>query len=446
MILSSYKKDKLVATFSFAAVFIFSWICGAIALLSFLFGTASNFIFDYFRSDPRKLVETNKAEKNAQLLDVVKNATRVIMCKSAKLEHKFQINLDARVDDARKLNERLFFWKVLIHDEAICNVPVFMTLASMPFIRNASSPEEALDTGFGILVALLALDECHKSLIRLKFSSEKKTQADEAWLAIEQMVKKEKGNLPIPTSTKDAISTCDDPDVENLISIRSLNVQRDKIGLANVTFHYPLSHHGTSSVLNSINMFFCESKIHALTGESGSGKSTALKILIGLMQPTRGHVHLGKIKTIAYVAQDQHLFARSIRDNISYGGDPDLRNNDELLWEGLRKVHLDLWARDFEFGLDTQLHTGENEVSGGQLQRLLLAHLFVTGSDADLVVLDECLSAVDPSTREIIIDELALFLKGKTCVMITHHSELMRICDIEMEMPSDAMLRVASGY
>uniref|UniRef100_A0A7S2HZM2 ABC transporter domain-containing protein n=1 Tax=Helicotheca tamesis TaxID=374047 RepID=A0A7S2HZM2_9STRA len=445
--------DTLVVAISFVLTFVFTWVGGLVATVSLLLATVIEHFFKFLRKDSIFAVEANKREKNARLLDVVKNGVRMKMMKMKESEHQALDNLHSQANDARKHDARLFFWENLICDEIINNVPLVTAVASLPLIRNADSVEEAADIGFGILVAMLLLDECHKSLLKLKFTAEKKDRAREAMTAIERHIgeqerrsfaesllksrEKYKNKLG-PENDLDEIECAPD----NLASKETTisDVEAPYIGLSDVTFQYPSADERVSSdVISNFSMQFLKGQVHALTGESGSGKSTALKLLVGLLgPPDHGQVNLGGIKNIAYVAQDQHLFARSIRENISYGAiDSSLCNDDERLWQGLRKAKLDSWVHSLEFGLDTVLDSGESEVSGGQLQRLLLAHLFLTGYDAELVILDECLSAVDHLTRDALINELGSFLKGKTCIMITHHSELMKICDDEFEMPKD---------
>jgi ATP-binding cassette subfamily C protein CydC len=170
-------------------------------------------------------------------------------------------------------------------------------------------------------------------------------------------------------------------------------------------------------------------KIHALVGESGSGKSTVLKILVGLVTPDSGSLSAWKDMKIAYVSQEQKLFARTIRKNVTHSVTPEMYS-DEDVWSALAQAEIRDWVATLPYGLDTVLEDGEKTVSGGQLQRLHLAHLFCTCKDADFVILDEALSAVDEKNREILTERLQEFLRGKTAVVVTHHSEILRICDI----------------
>ena len=131
---------------------------------------------------------------------------------------------------------------------------------------------------------------------------------------------------------------------------------------------------------------------------------------------------------IAYVSQEQKLFARTIRENVTHSVISEMYS-DEDIWSALAQAEIKDWVATLPLGLDTVLDDGERTVSGGQLQRLRLAHLFCTCKDADFVILDEVLSAVDENNREILIRRLQEFLNGKTAVVVTHHSEVLRICD-----------------
>ena len=178
---------------------------------------------------------------------------------------------------------------------------------------------------------------------------------------------------------------------------------------------------------------FQRGKIHALVGESGSGKSTALKIIADLVRPDHGTIGYWKGMKVAYVSQDQKLFARTVRENVTYGAN-EVPVKEAHIWNALETANIAEWVKSLPDGLDEVLVNGEAVVSGGQLQRLNLAHLFCTCPDADLVILDEVLSALDQMSRGFLLERLQTFLEGKTAIITTHHSEMVRICDVVHEM------------
>ena len=157
------------------------------------------------------------------------------------------------------------------------------------------------------------------------------------------------------------------------------------------------------------------------------GKTTALKVIADLVRPSSGRMTYWQGLQLAYVSQDEKIFSRTIRENVSYGAPGSV--SDTAVWEALRKANLREFVESLPRGLDEELLDGELCLSGGQLQRLNLAHLFCACKDADLVILDEVLSALDPDTREYLLDELKIFLQNKTAILITHHTEMIRICD-----------------
>jgi ABC-type nitrate/sulfonate/bicarbonate transport system ATPase subunit len=212
------------------------------------------------------------------------------------------------------------------------------------------------------------------------------------------------------------------------------SMKGEKFGEGVCLDHVVLKYPGRElAVLNQYSQLFAKGKVHALIGESGCGKSTILKLLSQLMDPDSGSVRFWEGIRIAYVSQDQKIFSRTIRENVTHSTDP-TKFADEDVWEALREAEIIDWVRSLPNGPDTLLEGGESMISGGQLQRLHLAHLFCTCQDADLVMLDEVLSAVDQANRGILITRLQRFLKGKTAVIITHHSEMLRICDTIHEM------------
>ena len=160
-----------------------------------------------------------------------------------------------------------------------------------------------------------------------------------------------------------------------------------------------------------------------------------MKLVAGLISPTQGLLSHWDDMEIAYVSQDQNLFSRTIRENVTYGAKQNCHKmTDDDIWQALERAQIANFVRALPNGLDEELTEGESMVSGGQLQRLHLAHLFCVWQSADLVLLDECLSALDETTRNVMIDELASFLEGKTAIVITHHSEMLRMCQNVVDM------------
>lgn len=181
------------------------------------------------------------------------------------------------------------------------------------------------------------------------------------------------------------------------------------------------------AVFSGLNLKIKQGEILGITGRTGSGKSTLAQILAGVYDAPEGTVFYDGIpqeklkrqahrKGIAYVPQDVFLFSESVAENIAFGSEV------EVSREEIEKA---AWAaglqNDMAFlpnGLDTMLGERGVTLSGGQKQRVSVARALV--KNAELYILDDCISAVDAETEKHIIQQLFEKLKGKTAIIISH--------------------------
>ena len=186
------------------------------------------------------------------------------------------------------------------------------------------------------------------------------------------------------------------------------------------------------NALNDIVLEINKGDFIGVVGKTGSGKSTLLQMMTRQIVPQNGIIRIDGVNLndiqlsdyrnhIAYVPQDVFLFSESIRDNILFGL-ADAQTSPEKIEEKLNEVlklsHLNEDVSLFENGLNTIIGERGVSLSGGQKQRLSLARALMR--DADILVLDDCLSAVDAHTEKIIVDHLRNYAKGKTVIMSTH--------------------------
>eukprot|EP00549_Striatella_unipunctata_P020131 CAMPEP_0118674710 /NCGR_PEP_ID=MMETSP0800-20121206/1038_1 /TAXON_ID=210618 ORGANISM="Striatella unipunctata, Strain CCMP2910" /NCGR_SAMPLE_ID=MMETSP0800 /ASSEMBLY_ACC=CAM_ASM_000638 /LENGTH=369 /DNA_ID=CAMNT_0006569933 /DNA_START=297 /DNA_END=1406 /DNA_ORIENTATION=- len=306
-------------------------------------------------------------------------------------------------------------------------------LVGWRIVNNIDSIAEGIDAGFSVVVAIYLFDEVLKALISLNYLQDRKDEATEALEAINTFIEQ----IP-PSGSKteqkkehhmEDVSNVTEQDPEQpgdystSFEIIEESSATDNLTLKNISLSYKPRN---NPVLERHSISFERFKIHGLIGESGCGKSTVLKIVAGLLTPDEGTMHVWKGVKFAYVGQDEKVFARSIRENVTYSK---FKFTDDEAWEALRLANIDSWVMSLPEKLDTVLTEAEKAVSGGQLQRLLLAHFFCTCRHADFVLLDESLSALDKHSREILIDNLGECLRGKTAIIVTHQSEFLRICD-----------------
>jgi ABC-type multidrug transport system fused ATPase/permease subunit len=162
-------------------------------------------------------------------------------------------------------------------------------------------------------------------------------------------------------------------------------------------------------------------------GRSGSGKTTALNVLLGFLPPTSGEVRVDGIDLrsclrswrdrLAYVPQDVVVLDASVADNVALGVPPDEIDRDRVR-DVLRSVQLDGFVATLPDGIDSEVGEGGSRMSGGQRQRLGLARALYQG--AEVLVLDEATSALDATTESFILDLLDALAGDLTIVAVAH--------------------------
>ena len=178
-------------------------------------------------------------------------------------------------------------------------------------------------------------------------------------------------------------------------------------------------------------------EIVALTGESGCGKSTSLKLLMGIYTPDSGRVFIrekgGETEAMsakwrrlfAYVPQGNVLMRGTIREAITFG-DPLRKDNDNAIHEALSIACAEDFVSELEEGIDTLLGERGAGLSEGQLQRLALARAVF--SQSPVLLLDEATSALDTDTEKRLLENLR-GMTDRTVVIITHRPAALAICD-----------------
>lgn len=209
------------------------------------------------------------------------------------------------------------------------------------------------------------------------------------------------------------------------------NMSQDGIVLEDVSFSYE----GRKEVLHHVNIKIEKSKITALVGLSGCGKSTVASMLMKFIYPSSGAVYLnGKDyacmnrkeigEYIVMVPQTVNLFSDTIRNNLLLANPS---ATDEKLWQVLREVSLDKHIRRMSEGLDTMVSESGSNLSGGQKQMMGIARALLT--DAEYIIFDEATSAVDPESEKIIWQCIEKLSKKRTLIIISHRLSAIRHAD-----------------
>ncbi len=204
------------------------------------------------------------------------------------------------------------------------------------------------------------------------------------------------------------------------------------IGIKDVAFSYD----GREKVLDGVDITVERGKTAALVGESGGGKSTVVKLLLGLYQPSGGTIQvLGKPLhaytpdelrgNIAYVPQDAYLFATSIRENIRYGR---LGASDDEVVEAARRAYAHEFIMSFPDGYDTLVGERGESLSGGQRQRIAIARAFIR--NAPILLLDEATSALDSESEQLVQRGIEALMGGRTTLVVAHRLSTIEKADI----------------
>ena len=181
-------------------------------------------------------------------------------------------------------------------------------------------------------------------------------------------------------------------------------------------------------VLQNLTLTFSGPALVALTGPSGGGKTTLLRVLLGLLEPTSGTVTLAgtdlsgyssaeRQRRLAYVPQESQLFRASLRDNLTLGETFD----DEALWAVLDEVGLAAAVRTR--GLEAELHESGAGFSGGQRQRLTVARAVLR--NPDVLLLDEPSASLDAESERVLVRVLEREANRRLVVVVAHRPALI---------------------
>ena len=209
-----------------------------------------------------------------------------------------------------------------------------------------------------------------------------------------------------------------------------------QVGLHEVSFAYPKGkNQHAPTVLKGINVQIRPGERVAILGKIGSGKSTILRLLAGLYQPTEGFAAVDGIDLrqidpadfrthVGFVSQEPRLFHGSLKDNVLLG-----RANADVnhFVDVARLTGLDKLAAGHPLGYDLPVGEMGSLLSGGQRQLVALARCLVTRSQ--ILLMDEPTSSMDAQAESSFINHLRTAVNGQTLVVVTHRPALLDVVD-----------------
>ena len=233
----------------------------------------------------------------------------------------------------------------------------------------------------------------------------------------------ELGSLP-------GTATCRQESPEELYSKVS------RITAKNLSFTYD-----RDTILDDVSFSLEKGRFYAVTGPSGTGKSTLLKLILGVYSPDAGTLFLetddetvlldrSTRRLFAYVPQGNLLFSGTIKENLLVIK-PDA--TDDEIAQAVHASVMDQFLTQLPQGINTPLGEGGAGLSEGQAQRLAIARAVLGG--APILLLDECTSALDAETEALLLQRLG-HLENKTCIAVTHRPAAELICNGKIHMDS----------
>lgn len=211
------------------------------------------------------------------------------------------------------------------------------------------------------------------------------------------------------------------------------------VRIDNLTFAYPDSH---QPILQQFSYNFRPGSMTAILGETGSGKSTLVRLILALLSPQSGQITLYDANeafkaspltrcNFSYVPQGNSLISGTLRENLLLGNPA---ADDDQLWKALHTAAAG-FVDELPDGLDTPCGEKGSGFSEGQAQRIAIARgLLRTGS---ILLLDEPTSALDAGTEARLLENLSREVTNKTLIIITHLNQTARLCTSTLHLKHD---------
>ena len=257
--------------------------------------------------------------------------------------------------------------------------------------------------------------------------------------------------LPTFTTGFEAVNSLSEimlsKDVESSIGKKKLPAVEGNVCFDHVSYKYP---DGASWVVEDFSLDVHKGECIAVVGASGSGKSTLMNLIIGFLQPTKGHLYIDGTDitdlslsdyrhSISVVPQNSLLFSGTILENITYGMETFDRKDVERVAE---LANLNEFLKDMPNGLDSFIGEQGGKLSGGQKQRITIARALIR--DPKILILDEATSALDNISEYHVQKAIASLIKDRTTFIVAHRLSTIRDADRIVVMEAGKCVEIGS--
>jgi len=220
---------------------------------------------------------------------------------------------------------------------------------------------------------------------------------------------------------------------------------KKEVRLEGIWFQYNAQ---TSYILKGLNLIIKKGELVGFKGRTGAGKSTTLDILLGLLLPSKGFIKVDDIlidstnikswqRSVSHVPQSIYLADRTILENIAFGVSLELVDF-ELVKKVSKIAQLDDVLSKLENGIWTIVGERGCQLSGGQRQRIGIARALY--NKPELLILDEATSALDVMTESLLMEQLRVYSKAITVLVISHTHSTLKFCDRVVEVEGGVIL------
>ncbi len=424
--LLSLATELIVSTSLFAALLAVSPGI-TLAMMGILLGIVallSGIIKPIMRRAGRRNQETN-ARMNRWLLQSIHGIKEIkVMRKEKYFEHNFDEEGRVHVDTLRINNVLKMVPKYCI--EAAAMSALFFIIGSL--VLSGSDLESLVST-----LSMIAM-----AAIRLLPSVNNISSAISDSAFKEPMLDRLLENLDLADKNKKN-------EKKEVVKAKLPNPFQDKICLDNITYQYPKGDH---KVLNKAVLEVRKGMFVGIVGPSGAGKTTAVDILLGLLEPQEGKVLVDNVnieddrsdwfKQISYIPQTIFMLDDTIRANVAFGFKEE-KIDEEKVWRALEEASLKDFVETLPEGLDTGIGERGMRLSGGQRQRIGIARALYR--DPEILFFDEATSALDNETEKAIMESINKLHGKKTMIIVAHRLTTIEHCDMVLQVDNGSITR-----